>query len=402
MRLNAPVAFVARRRHVGAMTLSLSPEVLALVHEAMALPGDPTRHRVVCAMSGGVDSSVAAALLKAAGYDVVGITLQLYDHGEAIRRKGACCAGQDIHDARRVAAALGIPHYVLDFESRFRESVIDDFVSSYVQGATPIPCVRCNQTVKFADLLGYARDLDASALATGHYIESRTRADGRRDLVTPQDMARDQSYFLFATTQAQADFLRFPLGRLPKSETRALAAELGLVVAEKPDSQDICFVPDGNYADLILKLRPDAAEAGDILHVDGHVLGRHAGIIHFTIGQRRGLGIASGEPLFVVRLDAAKKQVIVGPREALKRHDIALADVNWLGDAPLADDPLPVFAKIRSSRPPVEATVRRTGSGASVSILAGEYGVSPGQACVLYDGLGSSARLLGGGFISPN
>jgi tRNA-specific 2-thiouridylase len=382
------------------MTLTLTPDILALVHEAMALPGDPAQHRVVCAMSGGVDSSVAAALLKAAGYDVVGITLQLYDHGEAIRRKGACCAGQDIHDARRVSASLGIPHYVLDFESRFREAVIDDFVESYVQGATPIPCVRCNQTVKFADLLWRARDLEASALVTGHYIESRLRPDGHRALVTPADMARDQSYFLFATTQEQVDFLRFPLGRLPKSETRALAAALGLAVADKPDSQDICFVPDGRYADLILKLRPDAAEEGEIVHVDGRVLGRHTGIFHYTIGQRRGLGIAEGEPLYVVKLDAAKRQVIVGPREALKRTDIAIADVNWLGDAPLTDHPQTAFAKIRSTRPPVEATVRRTGAGATVSIPGGEYGVSPGQACVLYDGMGTGARVLGGGFIA--
>ena len=382
------------------MAFELSPEILRLVHEAMALPGDPGGHRVVCAMSGGVDSSVAAALLKTAGYDVVGITLQLYDHGEAVRRKGACCAGQDIHDARRVAAALGIPHYVLDFESRFREAVIDDFVSSYVQGATPIPCVRCNQTVKFADLLWRARDLDASALVTGHYIESRTRPDGRRELVTPSDMARDQSYFLFATTQEQVDFLRFPLGRLPKSETRALAAQLGLLVADKPDSQDICFVPDGRYADLILKLRPDAAEEGDIVHLDGRVLGRHGGIIHYTIGQRRGLGLAEGEPLYVVKLDAAKRQVIVGPREALKQHAITVADVNWLGDVPLSDEPQPAFAKIRSTRPPVEATVRRAGNAVTVSIAEGEYGVSPGQACVLYDGTGSGARVLGGGFIS--
>ncbi|MBL8791110.1 MAG: tRNA 2-thiouridine(34) synthase MnmA [Rhizobiales bacterium] len=382
------------------MTLELSPEILRLVHEAMALPGDPAQHRVVCAMSGGVDSSVAAALLKAAGYDVVGITLQLYDHGEAVRRKGACCAGQDIHDARRVAASLGIPHYVLDFESRFREAVIDDFVASYVQGATPIPCVRCNQTVKFADLLWRARDLDASALVTGHYIESRTRPDGRRELVTPADMARDQSYFLFATTQEQVDFLRFPLGRLPKSETRALAAALGLAVADKPDSQDICFVPEGRYADLILRLRPDAAEAGEIVHMDGRVLGHHTGIIHFTIGQRRGLGIAEGEPLYVVKLDAAKRRVIVGPREALKQHHITVADVNWLGDVPLSDAPQAAFAKIRSTRPPVEATVRRAGNAVTVSIAEGEYGVSPGQACVLYDGVGAGARVLGGGFIS--
>ena len=289
--------------------MQLDHAILDAVHAAMGLGGNPGDHRVVVAMSGGVDSSVVAALLKLAGYDVVGITLQLYDHGEAMRRKGACCAGQDIHDARRVAAAFDIPHYVLDFENRFQDAVIDDFVSSYLAGETPIPCVNCNQTVKFADLLQRARDLDASALVTGHYIESRARGDGsgHRDLFTPADMARDQSYFLFATTQEQVDFLRFPLGGLPKAETRRIATELGLVVADKPDSQDICFVPDGRYADVILRLRPDAAEPGDMSHLDGRVLGRHEGIIHYTIGQRRGLGIAEGEPLYVVKVDAARE-----------------------------------------------------------------------------------------------
>jgi tRNA-uridine 2-sulfurtransferase len=383
-----------------AAAMKLSPHIAKLVHEAMALPGDPRDHRVVCAMSGGVDSSVAAALLKATGYNVVGITLQLYDHGEAIRRKGACCAGQDIHDARRVAAAFDIPHYVLDFESRFREAVIDDFVAAYVQGATPIPCVRCNQTVKFADLLWRARELEASALVTGHYIESRARADGHRELVTPQDMARDQSYFLFATTQAQVDYLRFPLGRLPKPDVRAIATELGISVADKPDSQDICFVPDGRYADLITKLRPDAAEAGDIVHLDGRVLGRHGGIIHFTIGQRKGLGIAEGEPLYVVKLDAKARRVIVGPREALRQHDIRIESVNWLGDQPLTSSAQTAFARIRSTRPPVAAEVRHSEGGAIVRLPEGELGVSPGQACVLYDGLGPGARVLGGGFIA--
>jgi tRNA-uridine 2-sulfurtransferase len=382
--------------------MKVPSHVLDIVHEAVALKGAPREHRLVCAMSGGVDSSVAAALLKVAGYDVVGITLQLYDHGEAIRRKGACCAGQDIHDARRVAASYDIPHYVLDFESRFREAVIDEFVAAYVQGATPIPCVKCNQTVKFADLLWRARELDASALVTGHYIESRLRPDGsgHRELVTPQDMARDQSYFLFATTQEQVDYLRFPLGRLTKAETRAIGMDLGLTVADKPDSQDICFVPDGNYADVILRIRPDAAEAGEIVHLDGRVLGRHDGIIHFTIGQRRGLGVAEGEPLYVLKLDAAKRRVIVGPREALRQTDVPIADMNWLHGQPLSETPQHVFAKIRSTRPAVTATVRKHGAGACVSIPAGEYGVSPGQACVLYDGTGPGARVLGGGFIS--
>ena len=375
--------------------------IIDRVHESMNLPGSPKEHRVVAAMSGGVDSSVVAGLLKIAGYDVVGITLQLYDHGEAIRRKGACCAGQDIHDARRVAASLGMPHYVLDFESRFKEAVIDDFVESYLQGATPIPCVKCNQTVKFADLLARAKDLDASALATGHYIESRQRAGShRRDLFTPADMARDQSYFLFATTQSQIDFLRFPLGLLPKSETRAMAQELGLIVADKPDSQDICFVPDGNYAEVILKIRPDAAEAGDIVHLDGRVLGRHEGIIHYTIGQRKGLGVGGGEPLYVVKLDAEKALVYVGPREALKQSEITLANLNWLGHVALSDQPQKVFVKIRSTRAAIAASIRAEGHSAIVILSESEYGVSPGQACVFYEDEGAGARVLGGGFIA--
>lgn len=382
--------------------MKLDQKILDAVHAAMGLGGSPADHRVVVAMSGGVDSSVVAALLKVAGYDVVGITLQLYDHGEAIRRKGACCAGQDIHDARRVAAGFDIPHYILDFESRFKDAVINDFVAGYLAGETPIPCVKCNQTVKFADLLQRAKDLDATALVTGHYIESRSRGDGskHRDLFTPADMARDQSYFLFATTQEQIDFLRFPLGALPKAETRRIAGELGLMVADKPDSQDICFVPEGRYADVILRLRPDAAEPGDILHMDGRVLGRHEGILHYTIGQRRGLGISDTEPLYVIKVDAAKKQVVVGPREALRQNDIRIANLNWLGHNNLDHAGQPVFAKIRSTRPPVEAALRQGPEGTVVSIAEGEYGVSPGQACVLYDGMGAGARVLGGGFIA--
>jgi tRNA-uridine 2-sulfurtransferase len=375
--------------------------ILDRVRAGVGIAGDPAAIRIVCAMSGGVDSSVVAALLKLAGYDVVGITLQLYDYGEAVARKGACCAGQDIHDARRVAAALGIPHYVLDFEERFKETVIDEFVAGYLAGETPIPCVTCNRTVKFADLLRRARDLDAAALATGHYIESRPRRPGSptRDLYTSADMARDQSYFLFATTQEQIDYLRFPLGWLTKSETRRIAASLGLAVAHKPDSQDICFVPEGRYADVILRLRPDAAEAGDIMHVDGRHLGRHDGIIHFTIGQRRGLGVAEREPLYVVRLDAAKRQVIVGPRQALLQRDIALASLNWLGEE-LGVRPVPVHAKIRSTRAALPATIHRRHGQDIVTIHDGEYGVSPGQACVLYEGPGAGVRMLGGGFIA--
>ena len=381
--------------------MKIPSAIIDRVHEAMNLPGAPASHRVVAAMSGGVDSSVVAGLLKVAGYDVVGITLQLYDHGEAIARKGACCAGQDIHDARRVAASLNIPHYVLDFESRFKEAVIDDFVASYLRGATPIPCVTCNQTVKFADLLMRAKELDASALATGHYIESRVRAGtAHRDLFTPADMARDQSYFLFATTQMQIDFLRFPLGLLPKAETRAMAQELGLLVADKPDSQDICFVPDGKYTNLILKLRPDAAETGDIVDLEGNVLGQHNGIIHYTIGQRKGLGIGGGDVLYVVKLDAAQKRVVVGPREALFQRDIPLEKVNWLGAQPLNDAPQSIYVKIRSTRPAVEAELTHKDGKTIVTVPHGEYGVSPGQASVFYTGAGTGAQVMGGGFIA--
>ena len=371
------------------------------VRETVGLAGDPSAIRVVCAMSGGVDSTVTAALLKQAGFDVVGITLQLYDHGEAVRRKGACCAGQDIHDARRAASEIGIPHYVLDFESRFREAVIDSFVESYLGGETPIPCVTCNQTVKFADLLTRSQDLDAAVLATGHYVESRARGDGsaRRDMFTPADLSRDQSYFLFATTQPQLDYLRFPLGTLTKAETRAIAAELDLAVADKPDSQDICFVPDGDYAALIRKLRPEGVEPGEIVDLEGRVLGQHEGIVHYTIGQRRGLGIAGAEPLYVAKIDAKARRVIVGPREALRQEDIRVTDLNWLG-APLTAEPAPVFAKIRSARPPVPADIRQDAQGPVVTIRGGEYGVSPGQACVLYAGEGPGLLVLGGGFIA--
>ncbi len=365
-------------------------------------PGLPRDTRVVVAMSGGVDSSVAAGLLKQAGYDVVGVTLQLYDHGEATHRKGACCAGQDIHDARRVADALGIPHYVLNYEQRFRETVIDQFAASYVAGETPVPCVVCNQTVKFADLLATARDLGASALATGHYVMTRPRGDGHRALYRPVDLDRDQSYFLFATTQEQLDFLRFPLGSMTKAQTRAAARALGLAVADKHDSQDICFVPNGRYADVIERLQPGAAEAGDIVHIDGRVLGRHNGIIHYTIGQRRGIGVAVGEALYVVHLDPAGRQVIVGPREALTTARLHLREVNWLGDGALADLPeegIEVFARVRSTRPPAPARLHHVDGGIFVDLDSGEAGVAPGQACVFYDSDGAGARVLGGGWV---
>lgn len=356
----------------------------------------PEDTRIVVAMSGGVDSSVTAALLKDQGYDVVGITLQLYDHGAAIQKKGACCAGQDIHDARRVAEAIGIPHYVLDYESRFRDSVMDEFADSYLRGETPVPCVRCNQTVKFRDLLETAQDLGASALATGHYLR-RDEAGGKARLFRGRNAVKDQSYFLFATTQEQADFLRFPLGDLTKDETRALAEKYNLAVAAKPESQDICFVPNGDYAKVIERLRPGSAVPGDIVDLDGNILGRHSGIINYTIGQRRGLGIATGRPLYVVRIDPDRNRVVVGPQEALLVSNLTLREVNWIGDHPLGLDGADVFVKIRSTAEPVAATVFGALDGwAEVHLQMPEPGVSAGQACVMYKG----DRLLGGGWIA--
>jgi len=367
---------------------------------SLGLDKAPGATRVVVAMSGGVDSSVVAALLADEGYDVVGVTMQLYDHGEATHRKGACCAGQDIHDARDVAARIGVPHYVLDYEARFREKVIEPFARAYVSGETPIPCVACNQHMKFADLFLAARDLGADLLATGHYVVARDDGRGGRALYRAADPERDQSYFLFATTREQLKRLRFPLGGMPKHEVREAARRYGLINAEKADSQDICFVPAGHYSDMIERLMPGAAAPGDIVDVHGRTLGRHAGIIHYTIGQRRGLGVASTEPLYVVALDAAKGRVVVGPRSALARTRIKLRSVNWIGDGELEDLPADgrlIAARVRSTRPPAPALLM---PGGEVGFLEPETGVSPGQACVFYESAAPNARVLGGGFIA--
>ena len=360
----------------------------------------PKDTRVVVAMSGGVDSSVAAALLHEEGYDVVGVTLQLYDHGEATAKSKTCCAGQDIHDARRVAEARGFPHYVLNYESNFRQSVIDDFADSYMKGETPIPCVRCNQSVKFRDLLKVAHDLGADCMATGHYVQRHTdnSLNGGAHMLRAIDEMKDQSYFLFATTQEQLDFLRFPLGGWTKDITRGHAQRLGLLTAEKPDSQDICFVPGGDYAKIVKKIRPEAANPGDIVHIDGRTLGRHEGVIHYTIGQRKGLGIGGGHddnnnPFYVLEIDAANNRVIVGPKEALARNVLRLKDCNWLN---AANDDASITVKFRSTMRPVPARIMRQDNGhAEIHLDEAQYGISPGQAAVLYAG----PRVLGGGWI---
>ena len=357
--------------------------------------------RVVVAMSGGVDSSVVAALLSEQGYDVIGVTLQLYDHGAALAKKGACCAGIDIHDARYVADQMGFPHYVLDYENVFKEAVIDEFAQSYLAGATPVPCIRCNERIKFTDLLQTARDLDADCMATGHYIQRKMGINGA-ELHCAEDTDRDQSYFLFSTTPTQLDFLRFPLGHLAsKGDTRNLAAQYGLSVADKPDSQDICFVPNGDYASVIEKLHPEAADGGEIFHVDGRILGRHEGVIRYTVGQRRGLGIGGlDEPLYVISLDVDTKRVIVGPKDLLKTSLVSVSEINWLGSSALSvGQELQISVKVRSTSPQREAILRPLSNReCEIELLIPEEGIAPGQACVFYETGGT--RILGGGWIT--
>ncbi len=405
--LIAAAAYSARVPENVMMVMSSLPRTTAPSRRSpdlnsLGFAAAPQACRVVVAMSGGVDSSVAAALLKEQGYDVIGITLQLYDHGIALQKEGACCAGQDIHDARRVAEALDIPHYVLDYENQFRAQVMEDFAESYLAGQTPIPCVRCNQRVKFEGLLDTARDLGALCLATGHYVR-RLVVAGRVQLHRAAAADRDQSYFLFATTPEQLDYLRFPLGDMPKSETRRLAERFGLRTAAKPDSQDICFVPEGRYTSVIERLRPGASTPGAIVHIDGRVLGRHQGIIHYTVGQRRGLGLATGDPLYVVALDAARRQVIVGPREALLTKHIQMTEINWLGDGTLAEQAerrRPLAVKVRSTRAPKAARLVPGPEGTvEIELEEAEEGVAPGQACVFYESE-TGSRVLGGGWIT--
>jgi len=364
--------------------------------------GVPVGARVIVAMSGGVDSSVAAALCALSGYDVVGVTLQLYDHGAAIQKKGACCAGQDIHDARLVCENLDIPHYVLDYENRFSDAVMQDFADTYLAGATPIPCVRCNERVKFRDLMETARGLGGAAMVTGHYIR-RVEGAGGAQMRRAVDASKDQSYFLFSTTPEQLEFLRFPLGDMSKEEVRRIANVLRLSVADKPDSQDICFVPEGKYSTVVERLRPGASEPGEIVHIDGRVMGNHAGILHYTVGQRRGLGVAIGDPLYVVRLDAAKRQVIVGPREALLIETIKLKELTWLGDGMLDDAAareMKLAVKVRSTRPQNPASLFVQDGCYGVRLDEPEEGVAPGQACVFYTNDETHSRVLGGGWIA--
>ena len=384
------------------MNISLNKNIRADSINSLGFNKLPEETRVVVAMSGGVDSSVVAAKLRHEKYDVIGITLQLYDHGQALEKKGACCAGIDIHDARRVAEKLGFPHYVLNYESRFKESVIDEFADSYLSGNTPVPCIKCNEKIKFSDLLKTAKELNADCLATGHYVRCILGNNGP-ELHQACDRKKDQSYFLFRTTREQLNFLRFPLGDIKaKEETRLLARKFQLKVANKPDSQDICFVPQGSYSDVIKKLRPDSNKPGNILDLSGRIVGTHKGIINYTVGQRRGLGIGGGDPLYVVKINAANRTIIVGPKEALITRKIRVKEINWLGSEKFTDTPAEgwtIKVKVRSTQPAILASVLPlTESTANIVLSCDELGISPGQACVFYET--GTSRVLGGGWIT--
>jgi len=368
------------------------------------VPDNKKRKRVVVAMSGGVDSSVAAAVCAKQGYDVIGVTLQLYKNDVVGKKKGSCCAGQDIYDAKKVADRIGIKHYVLDYEEQFKSEVIDDFTNSYANGLTPIPCVRCNEKIKFRDLYQTAKQLGASTLITGHYVSNKFM-NGERALFRARDSSKDQSYFMFTLKKEQLDFIRFPLGDLTKEQTREIARELDLSIAEKPDSQDICFVQEGRYTNLINKLLPKSTTKGNIVNMSGEVVGEHDGIVNFTIGQRRGIGYASGIPNYVIDIDSQSLNVMIGPKECLGVNQIILDEVNWLGPNEIfskAEYETPIFVKVRSTSDPVEAKLSKKNNQILVELKNPEYGVAPGQACVFYDSIKPISRILGGGWIVKN